>query len=209
MKKIFVILLSITFIATLGGFVQNKQEKQNMYVILTGGPGGGKSSVLEVLRNKGYLCVDEVARDLIKEEVAANGDALPWKNTEKFRDNMFREQVKVYESTNHDGIVFFDRGLVDCIAYSRLIGANIPENMDQISREVKFNKLVFVTPPWEDIYQNDEERKQSFQEAIETYDQIVAAYREYGYETVDLPKVSVEDRVDFILVKLGIKDECT
>ena len=185
--------------------MQNESGKNEMYVILTGGPGGGKSSILDALRDRGYLCVDEVARDLIKEEVTAGGDALPWKNTEKFRDNMFREQLKVYESIDHGEFVFFDRGLVDCLAYSRLIGAKIPEEMDRISRRTQFNKIVFVTPPWEEIYRNDKERKQSFQEAIETYDQIVAAYREYGYETVDLPKVDVEKRVEFILERLSIQ----
>ncbi len=173
-----------------------------MYVILTGGPGGGKSSLLEELRSRGYLCMDEVARDLIKKEVAAGGDALPWDNAEKFRNNMLQEQVKLYNSIQHDGVTFFDRGLIDCIAYSRLIGAEIPEEMDRISRELKFKQSVFVTPPWEEIYRNDEERKQSFEEATETYNQIVAAYREYGYEIVDLPKVSVRARAQFVLEKL-------
>lgn len=185
--------------------MQNETGENDMYVILTGGPGGGKSSILKALCDRGYLCVDEVARDLIKREVAAGGDALPWKDSATFRDDMFREQIKVYESIDHEGVVFFDRGLIDCLAYSRLIGAKIPEEMDQISRNTRFNKTVFVTLPWKEIYQNDEERKQSFQEAIETYDQIVAAYREYGYKTVDLPKVSVEKRVEFILEKLGFQ----
>lgn len=192
-------------VVAYGGFMQNESGKNDMYVILTGGPGGGKSSILKALGDRGYLCVDEVARDLIKQEVAAGGGALPWKDSETFRDNMFREKIKVYESIDHEGVVFFDRGLIDCLAYSRLIDAKIPEEMDQISRNTRFNKIVFVTPPWKEIYQNDEERKQSFQEAIETYDQIVAAYREYGYETVDLPKVSVEKRIEFILEKLGIQ----
>ncbi len=204
-KYFLIILITVISAAVYGGFMQNESGKNDMYVILTGGPGGGKSAILEALRDRGYLCVDEVARDLIKEEVTAGGDALPWRNREKFRDNMFHEQLKVYESIDHDGIIFFDRGLIDCLAYSRLIGSEIPEEMDQISINTQFNKIVFVTPPWEEIYRNDEERKQSFQEAIETYNQIVAAYQEYGYETVDLPKVSVEQRVEFILERLSIQ----
>ena len=181
-----------------------KPEKGNMRIILTGGPGGGKSSVLEALRSRGYLCIDEVARDLIKKEVALDGDALPWKDVAKFRDRMFQEQMKVYEAVDHGGIVFFDRGLVDCLAYSRLIDVEIPEEMKKLSQDNRFHELVFVTPPWEEIYRNDEERKQTFQEAIETYNQIIATYREYGYQTIDLPKVSVEKRADFILETLSI-----
>ena len=181
------------------------EPKQNkMHVILTGGPGGGKSAILSALRKRGYLCVDEVARDLIKEEVAADGDALPWLNTEIFRNNMFHRQLEAYQVIKDERIVFFDRGLIDCIAYSRLIDVEVPDEMVQISRNTPFHPIVFVTPPWNEIYQNDEERKQDFQEAIETYDQIVAAYREYEYQTVDLPKVDVEKRVDFIFERLGM-----
>lgn len=176
-------------------------------VILTGGPGGGKSSLLEELRKTNFLCVDEVARKIIKKEVAKGGNRLPWEDSKKFRDYMFEEQVKVCESIKHKGLVFFDRGPIDCIAYSNLIGVDISEEMDRIARQIKFNNLVFVTPPWEEIYQNDKERKQTFQEAIETYEKIVMAYRDYGYEPLDLPKVSVGKRIEFILKKLNLDEK--
>lgn len=36
------------------------------YYIFTGGPGSGKSTVLNILENMGYMTVREVARDIIK-----------------------------------------------------------------------------------------------------------------------------------------------
>ena len=54
-------------------------------------------------------------------------------------------------------------------------------------------------PPWREIYRNDEERKQDFAEAIASYDACIAIYRELGYEPVDVPRVSVEERAAFIL----------
>lgn len=175
---------------------------QKRHVILTGGPGGGKSSLLEVLREKGYVCVDEVARDLIKEEVARKGEALPWKDAEKFRDRMFEAQLKACARAPIEGTVFFDRGPIDCIAYSHLEGISVPEKIQEESRKIQFYKKVFATPPWEEIYKNDAERKQSFQEAVDTYEQIVATYREYGYEVVVLPKAHLEKRVDFLLEEI-------
>lgn len=175
-----------------------------MHIILTGGPGGGKSSLLEELRRRGFLCVDEVARGIIKEEVALGGEALPWKNAELFRNRMFEEQLKVYQTnpSQDERWIFFDRGLIDCIAYSRLEGLAIPEEMIRLSKDSPFLSTVFVTPPWEEIYCQDEERKQSFEEAIETYNHIVSSYHDYGYETIDLPKTPIENRVKFILDKL-------
>lgn len=174
------------------------------YVILTGGPGGGKSTLIEALRKRGYLCMDEVARDIIKEEVATNGKALPWGDREKFTKRIFDETIKQYHSVNSCEIVFFDRGIVDVLAYAKMVNVKISKGMEWAAKELPFNKRVFVTLPWKEIYCNDEERKQSFEEAIDTFERIVKEYRKYGYEVVELPKADVEIRINFILKHLGL-----
>ena len=62
--------------------------KNRNFYIFTGGPGSGKSTVLEILKNKGYLTVNEVAREIIKNQVRTGGDALPWKNTVRYSNLM-------------------------------------------------------------------------------------------------------------------------
>ena len=54
--------------------------KTGLYVI-TGGPGTGKTSLIEELKTVGYQTVKEVARDIIKEQQLQGGNALPWKDT--------------------------------------------------------------------------------------------------------------------------------
>ena len=61
-------------------------------------------------------------------------------------------------------------------------------------------------PPWPEVFVNDEERKQDFREAIATYDAVVAACHEAAYATVEVPKVSVAERVDFILGHINAGD---
>lgn len=63
------------------------------FYIFTGGPGSGKSTVLEILKNKGYLTVKEVARDIIKKQVDTKGDAVPWDNTVRYADLMLLRSV--------------------------------------------------------------------------------------------------------------------
>lgn len=43
------------------------------------------------------------------------------------------------------------------------------------------------SPPWPEIYEQDSERKQSYDEAERTYESMVATYTVYGYELVHLP----------------------
>ena len=63
------------------------------YYIFTGGPGSGKSTVLNILENMGYMTVREVARDIIKNQVRTNGDAVPWNNTVRYSNLMLLRSI--------------------------------------------------------------------------------------------------------------------
>ena len=58
---------------------------------------------------------------------------------------------------------------------------------------------MLVAPPWEEIFVNDSERPQSFEECQRLHNLLLEAYTELGYRVVMLPKVSVEQRVAFVI----------
>jgi predicted ATPase len=95
--------------------------------------------------------------------------------------------------------VFFDRGVPDVAGYLRLIGAAVPPHVQRAAQSIRYERRVFIAPPWPEIYVQDAERKQDFAEAARTYEALTAAYVEYGYELCILPKCSVSERVDFVL----------
>jgi predicted ATPase len=80
-----------------------------------------------------------------------------------------------------------------------MVGRPVPKHFRSAAELYRYNRTVFVTPPWREIFANDAERKQDFAEAVRTYELCVAAYREHGYEAVELPKASVKERVRFVL----------
>lgn len=178
-------------------------QKDNFYVI-TGGPGVGKTSLLEELKRRGYPYVPEVAREIIKNQMETNGDALPWKNRKTYSDLMLARSIETYkEALAVDTILFFDRGIPDTSAYERLIGLAYNEALETAVREYRYNKTVFILPPWKEIYQTDTERKQDFREAVDTYHIMRATYKEAGYSLITLPPASVEERAEFVLSKLS------
>ncbi len=176
-----------------------------MFFILTGGPGGGKTSILDELKRQGYHCVEESGRQVIKEQQLEAGCALPWSDKIAFRDLMIERDKKQYlEASEQKGPVFFDRGVPDSIGYSHLEGLSIPEELvDSVKEKFRYQNLVFITPPWKEIYANDSERKQDFDEAVRTYNAVAKVYRDLGYNLVEVPKVSVKERVAFILKKIN------
>jgi predicted ATPase len=61
---------------------------------------------------------------------------------------------------------------------------------------------VFIAPPWEEIFCSDTERKQTFAESVAIYHNLVKVYTEYGRTLIELPKTSIEDRVEFMLAEI-------
>ena len=170
------------------------------FIVLTGGPGSGKTTLLDALETAGYARSMEAGRAIIQDQVAIGGRALPWRDPVLFAELMLSWDMRSHRAAEQlPGPVFFDRGVVDVLGYLRLVGAPVPEHVKRAVENLRYHRRVFVLPPWEEIYGQDRERKQDFLEAVRTYDAIVRAYTEFGYELVEVPRVSVFERVRFVL----------
>jgi predicted ATPase len=98
-----------------------------------------------------------------------------------------------------ENTIFFDRGLPDTICYMKMEKLPISKNLIQLVETFLYNRKVFILPPWKEIYITDAERKQNWEEAVETYEQMRLTYAELGYELVVVPKDTTEKRCQFIL----------
>ncbi|WP_370896230.1 AAA family ATPase [Chryseobacterium gossypii] len=171
----------------------------NFYVI-TGGPGVGKTTLINGLAKAGYRTIGENAREIIKEQIRSNGEALPWKNKELYTQLMLKASAESFRSASEcKDLVFFDRGILDAFCYAHIIGMDISDDMNDMAAACLYNPKVFILPPWKEIYETDHERKQSWKEAVETYNMMKSTYSKYGYELIEVPFDTPENRIEFIL----------
>ncbi|MFC7546612.1 AAA family ATPase [Plantactinospora sp. GCM10030261] len=174
------------------------------FVVVTGGPGAGKSTLLEALATAGCATVAEAGRAIIQDQTLIGGRALHTADTVLYAELMLSWEMRSHrEAAALPGPVFFDRGVPDLVGYHLLLGRDVPEHVTTAARLFRYQPVVFVAPPWPDIYAHDEERKQDFAEAVRTHDAVVEGYRRHGYDLVALPKADVAARVDFVLDRLG------
>lgn len=172
----------------------------NRFFVLTGGPGGGKSTLIDALRAAGYATVAESARAVIQEQVRLGGSALPWADRAAFAMKMLDADVAAHgRALALPGTVFFDRGVPDVAGYLSLCALPVPGVVERAVAKCRYNVAVFAAPPWREIFVNDAERKQDYAEAVRTYDNAIAVYRAYSYDIVELPRAPVADRVRFVL----------
>jgi len=174
-------------------------DNAHRFFVLTGGPGSGKSSLIKGLEQSGYACSVEAGRGVIQDQVAIGGRALPWRDQILFAELMLCWEMRSYQTARRQGgPVFFDRGVPDVVGYLRLSSQPVPEHVQKAVDTFRYNRRVFLAPPWPEIFQPDLERKQTFDEAVRTYEAMVATYSEQGYDLVEIPRVSIEERVRFI-----------
>jgi predicted ATPase len=173
--------------------------------VITGGPGFGKTSIIDELEVRGYHSVHEISRSIIKEQLESGGDVLPWKNLATFSRLVFEKRIQQHINTPNHKHSFFDRGIPDVIAYMVRDELELPDKYVHALSEYNYNEIVFLTPPWEEIFINDNERKENFEQACDIHQFITDTYSKLGYKTVEIPKLKIKERVDFILEQIGGK----
>jgi len=186
---------------TYGKAMQNDTDR---FFVLTGGPGSGKTTLIEALKAKGFATAPEAGRGIIRDQMAIGGPALPWQDRALFAELMLSWELRSWHAA-HAGPsqVFFDRSVADTIGYLRLCGLPVPDHTG--GAEIPFCAPRFRAPPWPEIFTQDEERKQTLDEAERTFRSVTGVYAELGYELVPLPLVSVEERVGFVLDQAGLR----
>lgn len=175
------------------------ENRYDNFFLLAGTSGTGKTSVLQQLSLLGYKCSDEAARSVLSYQLAIDGPALPSKNPLLFIQYMLDTSLKNFKNlSTEEGLCFFDRGMPDLIHYAIRFNVDVSV-FKTISENYLYNKKVFLFKPWEEIFANDDERRMTFEKSVEFHKILTKAYVECGYELIEVPNLSVNDRVQFIL----------
>ena len=169
-------------------------------IVITGGPGTGKSTIINELINRGYTCLEEISRQLTLEAQKEGIDQLFLTNPLLFSERLLMGRQKQYIDANAllTEFVFFDRGVPDVLAYMDFIGDNYPKRFEEICKKYVYD-YVFILKPWDAIYTSDNERYENFAQAIEIHEHLLNTYKKYDYNLCDVPFDTVENRTDFIL----------
>lgn len=174
------------------------------FFVLTGGPGSGKTTLANALRDESFAVAEEAGRRIIKEQAAVSGNALPWADRTAFARAMFARDLESYTvALKHPAVTIFDRGIPDVIGYLELEELPVPADLTRAAKQYRYDRRVFIAPPWPEIFAQDSERKQTFEIAERTCRAMEKVYRDLGYELIELPRAPVDARVTFVRGLIG------
>lgn len=177
---------------------------QKEIVVIIGGPGTGKTTIIDGLIAKGHCCYPEISREVILEAKKQGIEQLFLENPLLFSELLLEGRKKQFVNAQNEAhdVVFLDRGIPDVLAYMHYIGDSYPAFFDVACRDNKYTKI-FILPPWEDIYIADNERYENYEQAKLIYNHLVETYEKYGYNLIEVPKDTVDSRILFILEHLS------
>lgn len=175
------------------------------FVLITGCSGGGKSTLLSELRSRGHEGIEEPGRRIVRDQRRTGGRALPWVDALAFAQCAVATALADREAAKSaSGWVFFDRGIIDAAsALQHLTGQPI---LRQLNALHPYHHLVFMAPPWPEIYVPDAERRHGLHAGIEEYERLSAELPTLGYRVLLLPKAPVAARADFVLNALAMAE---
>ena len=173
-------------------------------IVITGGPGTGKSSIIHKLEEMGEKCLHEISRQVTLEAQKEGITQLFLEKPLLFSEKLLQGRLDQFNeaATIDSHQIFIDRGLPDVVAYMDYFNTDYPETFKETCAEHSYDKI-FILPPWKEIYKSDNERYESFEEAEKISAYLYATYEKYGYEPIEVPKSSVEERTNFILNKIS------
>ncbi len=169
-------------------------------IVITGGPGTGKSTIINELIRRGYTCLEEISRQVTKKAQEEGIDQLFLSNPLLFSELLLKGRQDQFRNaeTLASEFVFLDRGIPDVVAYMDYLKNAYPQSFINSCEEAIYD-TVFILKPWKAIYKSDSERYESFEQALEIHKHLVNTYQNCNYKLIDVPFDTVENRTDFIL----------
>jgi predicted ATPase len=109
---------------------------------MTGGPGSGKSTLIDALGGHGKFSMPEAGRSIIPDQVAIGAEALPWSDRRAFAELMLSWETPSYRAAlRRSGHVIFDRGVPDVAGYLRLNGLPIPSHVERAAQMFRYPRV--------------------------------------------------------------------
>lgn len=135
--------------------------------------------------------------------VIQRGGPKPWDDLSGFVEAVTQLCYDDLRRAQHkEETVFFDRGLLDALSgkaerEKRLVAELLPAPFP-------YAEPVFYAPPWPEIFENTPDRRLPFEVAEEEAIRLRRDLDLLNIKTLDLPRISAEMRVDFVLSELGL-----
>ncbi|MEX2482954.1 MAG: ATP-binding protein [Brumimicrobium sp.] len=177
-----------------------EKEIETNWCVITGGPCTGKTTVVEMLAEKGYKTTIEHARHYIDTH-RIKGETIEKikQNKKEFQLGVLKMQIEEEQQLNTQDLVFLDRALPDALAYYKFLNLEIDDKLIEMCNKFCYKKIFILDrlPLVNDYARREDEEEQKI-----IHELIIEVYNSYPCPIVHVPVLPKKERVDFILKRI-------
>lgn len=177
----------------------NLRRENNWYVI-TGGPCSGKTTTINLLRERGYITTVENARHFLDLQRLKGKTIEEVKNNhKKFQLGLLLMQTQLEKQIAPQVQVFLDRAIPDSLAYYRFFNLEVDQKLAEALQNASYKKI-FIMDPLPLV--NDYARLEKPEDQMKIHKLITEVYKALPFPVIHVPGLPAEERVEFILKNL-------
>ena len=175
-------------------------SRQTNWYVITGGPGSGKTTTVNILSKRGYKTTIEHARHYLDtQRIRGKTVEEVRKNRAEFQLGVLDMQIEQEASLSPEDMIFLDRAIPDALAYYRFLSLTPNEKLLNALRDVFYKKIFIldILPLVQDYARTEDEAAQK-----RIHKLLTEVYESLPFSVVHVPVLPPEERVDFILKHL-------
>ena len=175
----------------------NKPTRQTNWYVITGGPGSGKTTTVNLLKDRGYITTMEHARHFLDTQRLKGRTIEEVRNNQQeFQLGVLNMQIEQENEIAPDVLVFLDRAIPDALAYYRFLNLVQDERLTKALLTVSYKKVFILDclPLVNDYARNENAESQKIIHML-----ITKVYESLLFPVVHVPVLPPDERVDFIL----------
>jgi predicted ATPase len=178
----------------------NKAPQKTNWYVLTGGPGSGKTTTIEIIASRGYETTIEHARHYIQTQMQKGRTVEEVRrNQEEFQMGVLEMQIEQETMLNPKNTVFLDRALPDALAYYYFLDLPINKKITDALNLYRYKKVFILEclPFVQDYARREDEIAQK-----KIHELLIKVYNDLHFPITHVPVLPPDERVDYLLSNL-------
>lgn len=165
------------------------------WVVITGPPASGKTTLLDLLARDGELTSADTTRQLITEVVAHGRDAEEFRFADDFQPRVLEAMANGEAKLGPTARVFLEYALPCNIAFHRTEGRELVEGLAEASTKYRYRHIFILDPL---AWHGDAQRVEDAEYQTAVHHHLWDVYSELGYNPTRLAAVPPVNRLAYV-----------
>ena len=170
------------------------------WVVITGPPSSGKTTLLNLIGASGEAISPDSTRALIAEVAAEGRDPEEFRFADDFQPRTLAAMLRAEDLLNPVQRTFLEYALPCNIAFHRTESRPLTAGLADAATKYRYAQ-VFILDPVEFVADDERVEDEDYQRTVHAH--MHEVYAELGYTPIRVPTVTPDERLAFVLERLG------